>query len=93
MAEMMVLQLMQRLEKLVRSTMVLMQVIATFVLDLRASAVSMLFSEQTVRSLECSLSIIEVFCLERNRERSMEFASLLSKVTPSVARFPCGDQA
>ena len=32
---------------------------------------------------------MEVFRWEGNRERSMEFASLLSKVTPSVARFPC----
>ncbi len=50
---------------------------------------SILFSEQAVNLLECSLSIMEVFCWGRNRERSMEFASLLSKVTPSVARFPC----
>ncbi len=84
----MVSQLMQRLEKLVMSTMVLMQVIATFVLDLRALAMSMLFSEQAVRSLEHSLLIMDVFCWGRNRERLMEFALLLSKVTPSVARFP-----
>ncbi len=50
---------------------------------------SMLFSERVVRSLERSLLIMDVFCWGRNRKRSMEFASLLSKVTPSVARFPC----
>ncbi len=50
---------------------------------------SMLFSEQAMMSLECSLSIIDVFCWGSNRERSMELALLLSKVTPSVARFPC----
>ncbi len=50
---------------------------------------SMSFSEQAVRLLERSLLIMDVFCWERNRERSMEFALLLSEVTPSVARFPC----
>jgi hypothetical protein len=30
-----------------------------------------------------------VHCWGRKRERSMELALLLSKVTPSVARFPC----
>ncbi len=50
---------------------------------------SMLFSEQAVRLLERSLSIMDVFCWGRNKERLMELASLLSKVTPSVARFPC----
>jgi hypothetical protein len=50
---------------------------------------SMLFSEQAVRSLEGSLLIMDVFHWGRNRERLMEFALLLSKVTPSVARFPC----
>ncbi len=29
------------------------------------------------------------FCWGRNRERSIELASLLREVTPSVARFPC----
>jgi hypothetical protein len=48
-----------------------------------------LFLEQAVRSLERSLSIMDVFCWGRNRERSMELALLLSKVTLSVARFPC----
>jgi hypothetical protein len=48
---------------------------------------SMLFSEQAVRSLERSLLIMDVFCWGRNRERLLELASLLSKVTPSVARF------
>ncbi len=47
---------------------------------------SMLFSEQAARLLERSLSIMGVFCWRRNRERLMEFTSLLSKVTPSVAR-------
>jgi hypothetical protein len=32
---------------------------------------SMLFSEQAVRLLELSLSIVDVFCWGRNRERSM----------------------
>ncbi len=50
---------------------------------------SMLFSERAVRLLERSLLIMDVFHWGRNRERSIEFASLLSKVTPSVARFPC----
>jgi hypothetical protein len=31
----------------------------------------------------------EGILLGGNRERWIEFASLLSKVTPSVARFPC----
>ncbi len=50
---------------------------------------SMLFSERAVRSLERSLSIMDAFCWGRKRERLMELASLLSEVTPSVARFPC----
>ncbi len=50
---------------------------------------SMLFSEQAVRLLERSLSIMDVFCWGTNRERLMEFALLLSEVTPSVARLPC----
>ncbi len=71
------------------STMVPMRVIATFVFDFSASAMSMLFSEQAVRLLERTLLIVDVFCCGRNRERLMELALLLSKVTPSVARFPC----
>ncbi len=39
---------------------------------------SMLFSEQAVRSLECSLSIMDVFCWGRKRERLVELALLLS---------------
>ncbi len=39
--------------------------------------------------MECSLLIMEVFCWGRNWERLMEFALLLSKVTPSAAKFPC----
>ncbi len=50
---------------------------------------SMLFSERVVRLLERSLLIMEVFCWGGNRERLMQFASLLSKVTPSFARFLC----
>jgi hypothetical protein len=50
---------------------------------------SMLFSEQAVRLLECSLLIMDVFHCGGNRERLMVFTLLLSKVTPSVARFPC----
>jgi hypothetical protein len=49
---------------------------------------SMLFSEQAVRLLECSLLIMDVFHWGRKRERLMESSSLLSEVTPSVARFP-----
>ncbi len=64
-------------------------VIATIVLDLCASAVSMLFSERVIRSLERSLSIMDAFCWGRKRERLIKLASLLSEVTPSVARFPC----
>jgi hypothetical protein len=72
-----------------RATMVPIRVIVTFVLDLLASSTSILFSERAVRLLERSLLIMEVFHWGRNRERLKEFASLLSKVTPSVARFPC----
>ncbi len=50
---------------------------------------SMLFSERVVRLLESSLLIMDVFHWGWNRERLMELASLLSKVTPSVARLPC----
>ncbi len=50
---------------------------------------SMLFSEQAVRSLEFSLSIMDGFRWGRNRERLIKLASLLREVTPSVARFPC----
>ncbi len=50
---------------------------------------SMLFSEQAVRSLEHSLLIMDGFRWGRNRERSIELASLLREVTPFVARFPC----
>ncbi len=71
---MMVSQLMQRLEKLVMSTMVPIRVIAVFVLDLRALAVSMLLSEQAVRSLVRSLSIMNTWELKcqsaQVRERS-----------------------
>ncbi len=42
-----------------------------------------------VRSLEHSLSIMDAFCWGRKRERLIELASLLNKVTPSVARFRC----
>jgi hypothetical protein len=35
---------------------------------------SMLFSERAVRSLEHSLSIMDVFCWGRNRERLMGLA-------------------
>ncbi len=52
---MMVSQMIQRLEKSVMSTMVPIRVIVTFVLDLHASDMSMLLSEQVVRSLERSL--------------------------------------
>ncbi len=45
--------------------------------------------EQVVRLLERSLSIMEAFCWGKKRERSIELASLLSKVVSSVARFPC----
>ncbi len=50
---------------------------------------SMLFSEQAVRLLEHSLSIMDAFFGGRKRERLMKLALLLSKVTLSVARFPC----
>ncbi len=50
---------------------------------------SMLFSERAVRSLECSLLIMDGFYWGRNRERLIELALLLREVTPSVARFPC----
>ncbi len=50
---------------------------------------SMLFSEQAMRSLERSLLIMDVICWGRNKKRLMELALLLNKVTPSVARFPC----
>ncbi len=49
----------------------------------------MLFSERAVRSLERSLSIMDALRWGRKRERLIELASLLSKVTPFVARFPC----
>ncbi len=42
-----------------------------------------------MRLLERSLLIMDVFCWGKNRERLMELALLLSKVTTSVARFPC----
>ncbi len=50
---------------------------------------SMLFSEQAVRLLERSLSIMDGLHWGRNKERLIELASLLREVTPSVARFPC----
>ncbi len=50
---------------------------------------SKLFLEKLVRLLEHSLLIMDEFCWGRKRERSMELALLLSKVTPSVARCPC----
>ena len=49
----------------------------------------MLFSDQAFRSSERSLSIIDAFCWGRKRERSIKLALLLSKVTPSIDRFPC----
>jgi hypothetical protein len=80
---------MQRLEKSVMSTMVPIQVIAVFVLDLCASAMSMLLSEQAVRLLVRSLLIMNGLRWGRNKERLIELALLLRVVTPSVARFPC----
>ncbi len=71
------------------ATMVPIRVIATFVLDLYASAMSMLLSEQAVRFLMRSLLIMDGLHWGRNKERSIELASLLREVTPSVARFPC----
>ncbi len=50
---------------------------------------SMLFSEQAVRSLEHSLLIMDGLRWGRNKERLIELASLLGEVTQSVARFPC----
>ncbi len=50
---------------------------------------SMLFSERAVRSLECSLLIMDGLSWGRNKERSIELALLLREVTRSVARFPC----
>ena len=50
---------------------------------------SMLLSERAVRSLVRSLSIMTGLCWGWNKERSIELASLLREVTPSVARFPC----
>ncbi len=50
---------------------------------------SMIFSEQAVRSLERSLSIMDGLHWGRNSERLIELASLLREVIPSVARFPC----
>ncbi len=47
----------------------------------------MLFSERAVRLLEHSL--LDAFHWGRKMERSIELALLLSKVTPSFARFPC----
>ncbi len=74
------------------STMEPIRVIAVFVLDLCASAMSMLLSEQAVRSLVCSLLIMNGLRWGRNKERSIELALLLREVTPSVARFPCSRQ-
>ncbi len=70
-------------------TMVPIRVIATFVLDLCASAMSLLLSERAVRSLVRSLLIMNGLLWGRNKERSIELASLLREVTLSVARFPC----
>ncbi len=44
---------------------------------------------RVVRSLERSLLIMNGLRWGRNKERSIELASLLREVTPSVARFPC----
>ncbi len=49
----------------------------------------MLFSERAVRLLERSLLIMDAFHWGRKRERLIKLVSLLNKVTPSVARFPC----
>jgi hypothetical protein len=84
---MMVSQLMQRLEKSVMSTMVPIRVITTFVLDLCASAMSMLLSERVVRSLVRSLLLMDGLRWGRNKERLIELASLLREVAPSVVRF------
>ena len=70
-------------------TMVPIRVIATFVLDLCASAMSMILSERALRFLVRSLLIMDGLRWGRNKERSIELALLLREVTPSVARFPC----
>jgi hypothetical protein len=87
MAEMTVLQLMQRLEKSSMLTIVQIQTMAMFVFDLWISAMSMLLSDIEARSVARSLFTIEAFFCGRKTERLIEFASLLKVATSATARF------
>ncbi len=74
MAEMTMLQLMQRLEKSSMSTIVPIQAMAMFVLDVWILATSMLLLDLEVRLVARSLFTIEAFHCGRKSERSIKFA-------------------
>ena len=87
MAEMTILQPIQRLEKSSMLTIVPIQETAMFVFDLWMSATSMLLSDLEARLVARSLFTIGVFLCGRKTERLIKFALLLRLVTSATARF------
>ncbi len=80
--------LIQRLEKSTTDTMVPIQAIEVFALDLCVSRTSMLFSMLTIMSCIRICSTMLALLWGRKANGSMEFASLLRVVTLLVAKFP-----
>jgi hypothetical protein len=87
MAEMTVLQLMQRLEKSSMLTIVPVLAMEMIVFDLWILAMAMLLWDLEVRSVAHSLFTIEAFLCGKKKVRSIKFATLLRVVTSATARF------